>query len=110
MGSCEKGYIWNPCTCDCECNKTWKGVGSQDTKSCSSKKRLIDRLVLAREVEILTRTKIWLGDEKVTWDKIDFLFHNILLMIICLILIVAISISCYYYYTGDWIKNEPVIA
>ena len=85
MGSCEKGYIWNPSTCDCECNKTWKNVGNQDTKSCSCEKHLIDKLVLACGFEILTTTKISLDNEKVTCDKIDFLFHNILLIIICLI-------------------------
>ena len=92
-GSCEKDYIWNPSTCDCECNKTWKSVGNKNTKSCSWKKRLIDKLVLACEGEILTKTKISLDDEKVTCDEISFLVHNILLIIICLILIVSVSIS-----------------
>ena len=92
-GSCEKDYIWNPSTCDCECNKTWKSVRNKNTKSCSWKKRLIDKLVLACEGEILTKTKISLGDEKVTCDEISFLVHNILLIIICLILIVSVSIS-----------------
>ena len=101
---------WVSCTCDCECNKTWKGVGSQGTKNCSCEKDLIDKLVLACEDEILTTTKISLDDEKVTCDKINLLVHNILLIIMSLILIVFISIGCYYYYTRDWIKNEPVIS
>ena len=37
-GSCEKDYIWNPSTCDCECNKTWKSVGNQDTEIVPAKK------------------------------------------------------------------------
>ena len=61
--------------------------------NCSCKKDLIDKLVLAYEDEILTKTKISLDDEKVTCDEISFLVHNILLIIICLILIVSVSIS-----------------
>ena len=37
-GYCQKGYMRNPSTCDCECNKTWTSVGNQDTEIVPAKK------------------------------------------------------------------------
>ena len=42
-------YMWNPSTCDCECNKTCKIEKYLDVKNCSCEKRLFDKLVLACE-------------------------------------------------------------
>ena len=39
--------------CDCECNKVCKIDEYLDIKNCSCKKCLFDKLVLAREHEIL---------------------------------------------------------
>ena len=56
-GSCEKGYMWNPSTCDCECNKAYKIDEYLDIKNCSCKKSLIVKLVLECEDEILSATR-----------------------------------------------------
>ena len=59
-GFCEKIYMWNPGTCDCECNnKAWKVneyLGSKNVilkGYCSCEKCLIRKLVLEIEDEIL---------------------------------------------------------
>ena len=42
---CDKGFIWNPSNCGCECDKLC-GVGEHlDYKSCKCRKRIIDKLV-----------------------------------------------------------------
>ena len=44
-GICDKGFIWNPITCECECDKSC-GIGEYlDYKSCVCRNTLIDRLV-----------------------------------------------------------------
>ena len=43
-GSCKTDYVWNPSTCDCECNKACKSDEYLDTKKCSCKKRLFDKI------------------------------------------------------------------
>ena len=53
MGFCEKGYKWNPSTCDCEWNKACKIDEYLDIKNCSCKTCLIAKLVLKCEDEIL---------------------------------------------------------
>ena len=42
---CDKGYIWNPSNCACECDKSC-GIGQYlDYKSCVCRNSLIDKLV-----------------------------------------------------------------
>ena len=103
---CKDDYMWNPSTCDCECNKANKIDEYLDIKNCSCEKRLIGKLVLGCEDEILNTTETSPDDKKVTCEKSNCLIQTILLVNICLSLVIVISISCYYYYTRDWIKNH----
>ena len=42
---CDKGFIWNASSCDCECDKSC-GVGEYlDYKNCKCRKKIIDKLV-----------------------------------------------------------------
>ena len=42
---CDKGFVWNPSNCECECDK-WCDIGQYlDYKNCMYRKRLIDKLV-----------------------------------------------------------------
>ena len=68
---------------------------------CSCWKRLIGKLVLVCEDEILNTTKTSLDDKEVICEKSNYLIHTILMVIICLLLV----INLHYYYAGDWIKK-----
>ena len=57
LGFCDKDCMWNPSTCNCKCNKACKVDEYLDTKNCSCKKRLIGKLVLVREDELLNTTE-----------------------------------------------------
>ena len=63
---CKICYIWNPSTCDCECNKACVNKINDylDIKNCSFKKRLIGKLVLKCEYGISNRTKTLVNDKK----------------------------------------------
>ena len=42
---CDKGFIWNPCNCECECHKS-SDVGEYlDYKNCKCGNKLVDKLV-----------------------------------------------------------------
>ena len=62
--------------------------------------------VTGHEVRVVDETS--LDDKKVTYGKNNCLIHTISLVIICLLLTVM-SISCYYYYTSDWILKGNVL-
>lgn len=65
-----KNYLkWNPITCGCECNKTYKIDEDVNTKNCSGKKCLFGKLVLTCKVEILKTTETLFDDKRVTLAK-----------------------------------------
>ena len=44
-GVSDKGYVWNPSNCQCECDK-WCDVGEYlDYKNCNCRKKLVNKLV-----------------------------------------------------------------
>ena len=43
-GECDKGYIWNPPSCECKCYKSCDFSGYLDFKNCMCKERLVDKL------------------------------------------------------------------
>ena len=42
---CDKGYMWNPSTCSCECDKYCEVGQYLDYKNCVCRKKLIDDLI-----------------------------------------------------------------
>ena len=94
--SCRNDYIWNPTTCDCECNKACKIDEHLDTKNCSSEKRLIGKSVLECEDKILNTTETSINDKKVTYGKSNCLIQTILLVLIFLLLLAIVYIASYY--------------
>ena len=44
-GVCEKGFIWNPSNCDCECDKRFDVGEYIDYENCKGRKKLVDKLV-----------------------------------------------------------------
>ena len=56
--------MWNPSTCDCECNKACKIDEYSDFKNCSRKKRLIGKLALECEDKTLNTTENSADDKK----------------------------------------------
>ena len=41
---CDKGFVWNPSNCECECYKCCDFSEYLDYKNCECKKRLADKL------------------------------------------------------------------
>ena len=44
-GVCDKGYIWNPSNCECECDKSCDVGEYLNYKNCKCRKKLPDKLV-----------------------------------------------------------------
>ena len=41
---CDKGFIWNPSNCECECDKSCNIGEYLDYKNCKCRKKIIDKL------------------------------------------------------------------
>ena len=44
-GRCDKGFIWNPSNCDCECDKSCDVGEYLDYEKYKCRKKLVDKLV-----------------------------------------------------------------
>ena len=44
-GACDKGYVWNPSNCECECDKSCSIGEYLDYSSCKCRRKLVDPLV-----------------------------------------------------------------
>ena len=44
-GVCNKGFIWNPSNCECECNKSCDVGEYLDCSNCKCRKKSFDKLV-----------------------------------------------------------------
>ena len=44
-GICDKGFIWNPSNCECECDKSCDVGEYLDYENCKCRKKLVDKLV-----------------------------------------------------------------
>ena len=85
--------MWNPSTCNCECNKASKIDEYLNTKNVSREKHLFGKLVLACEDEILNTTEKSLADKKVTFKKNVALF----------LLFYWLLYGCYYYFSFQFV-------
>ena len=101
--SCIDDYIWNLSTWDCEYNKTCKIDEYLFFKNCSCEKGLLNKLLLICKDEILNTTETSLDNKLVVWRNNRFI-HTILLVITCSLLLVIVSIGCYYFYKRYWKK------
>ena len=80
-----------------------------DIKNCSCEKRLTSKLVLKCEDEILKTTETVNKNKNVACVKINCLIQTISLVIICLLLLIVICVSCYFYYTKHWPKQKHLL-
>ena len=77
--SCDKGYIWNPSTCECPCY-TWCKPGQYlDHKNCICKNKLIGRLI-EECTSVINETMINNKDNTTNNNNNTYLilFHKIL--------------------------------
>ena len=89
-GICDKGFIWNPSICECECDKLydirqyldWK-IFELDWKSCECRKKLIDKLVEECSENIDGNEMIYNGTVSDYKKSMQFLYNIRIIRVIC---------------------------
>ena len=61
-GVYDRGYVWNPSNCECECDKSCDVGEYLNYKNCKCRKRLVDKLVeefteIVEEVKTVSENK-----------------------------------------------------
>ena len=94
-GVCDKGYIWNPSNCECECDKSCDIGEYLDYESCKCRKRLVDKLSdecdeIVEEVKILDKNE----------DKCSCILYIVLFSIFFTINVGIATYFVYYKYVS----------
>ena len=73
-GVCDKGFIWNPSNCKCECDKSCDIGEYLDFENCKCRKKSVDKLV-----EEFTETNNELKLAKITLSENEKIRTNVVL-------------------------------
>ena len=107
-GRCDKGFIWNPSNCKCECGKS-SDVGEYlDYINCKCRKRLIDKLVEQCSENIDENKMIYnktLNDYGKIYNSCTL---YIILLVIAFSIIIGIGSVYIYFYWYLKISNTGV--
>ena len=99
--NCTKGYMWNPSTCECQCDIWCKPGQYLDHKNCICKNKLIGR-VIEECMSIINKTMI----NKDNIDN-DNTITNIFIGLFSVLLFVGIVCFCVFAYF-KWIKGKKL--
>ena len=69
---CDKGFIWSPSNCGCECGKACDVGESLNYENCKRRKKIVDKLVeeCTETVEEVKLAKITLAKMKISINAV----------------------------------------
>ena len=102
---CDKGFIWNPSNCECECDKACDVGEYLDYENCKCRKKLVDKLVdeCAETVEEVKLAKITLTKNENKY-KCNSCTLNIVLFSI--LFTINVGIGAYFVYFHWYLKKD----
>ena len=73
----DKGFIWNPSNCECECDKACDVSEYLDYENCKCRKKVVEKLVeeYAETVEEVKLVKIILAENENKYKCSSCAFH-----------------------------------
>ena len=105
-GVCDKGFIWNPSNCECECHKTCDIGEYLDYEHCNCWKQIVDKLVddCTETIEEVKLAKITLVENE-SKNKSSSCTAYVVLMIVAFTIFTGIT-TYFAYYNWSLIKNN----
>ena len=103
-GVCDRGFIWNPKNCECECDKSCDVGEYLGYKNSKSRKTLVDKLVEEcteniDKVKITRMALIEHGNECVY-------SYPVCVVLAVIVLAISIGISAYFVYSPWYLKKD----
>ena len=98
---CDKGFIWNPSNCECECDKPCDIGQYLDYKNCKCRKKKIDKLTEECSENIYGNEMLYNGSLDIISSRDNNKRYNSCIMYIVLFsvfLIINISMAIYVYF------------
>ena len=98
-GLCDKGYVWNPSNCECECDKSCNIGEYLYYSSCKCRKKLIDPLVEECTENIDGKKLVIITAENENKDRCSFsVVYNLLFWIFFVFFIINSGLIIYLIY------------
>ena len=106
---CDKGFIWNPSNCECECDKACDVGEYLNYENCKCRKKIVEKLVeeCTETVEEMKLATITLAKNENKY-KGSSCTLNIVLIIVVFTICAEIS-TCFVYYIWSLVKNVLVL-
>ena len=108
---CDKGFIWNPSNCECECDKSCDIGEYLDYKNCKCRKRIIDKLVAECSKNIYeneTLDIISLNAFPLNVYKKLSSSCMVYMVLFVVFLITSICICCVFIYFHWYLKKDDI--
>ena len=107
-GVCDKGYVWNPRNCKCECDKSCNIGEYLDYSSCKCRKKLVDPLVeeCTENINEIKLIKVTVENENKD-SCCSYVICKVLFVIFFMINIVIIIYFVYHKYVNHIKYNLP---
>ena len=112
-GVCDKGFIWTPTNCECECDKS-RDIGEYvDYENCKCKKRLVDKLVEecteTVEVKLVKITSVELNSTKLhsakNENKHRCSYCTMGIVLFSILFTINVGIGTYFAYFHCYLKK-----
>ena len=104
----DKGYTWNPSTCECQCDKWCKTEQYLDHKNCVGKNKLVGRLI-EECTSVINETMI---NNKDNIDNCNTI-RNVFIVLFSVVIFIGIVCFCVFAYF-KWFKvkytNDKIYA
>ena len=81
---CDKGFIWSPSNCGCECGKACDVGESLDYENCKRRKKIVDKLLeeCTETVEEVKLAKITLAKNEYKYKFSSCTLYNLLMIVV----------------------------
>ena len=104
-GICDKGFIWNPSHCECECDKSCDIGEYLDCENCKCKKKLVDKLVEECTKNIKETRQVEKTSAK-NENKHKCSSCTLYIVLFSIIFTINIGIGTYFTYFYWYLKND----
>ena len=102
---CDKGLVWNPSNCECECDKSCDVGEYLDSENCKYTKKLVDKLVeeCAETVEEVNIAKKFLAEDK---NKHKCGPCTLYIVLFSILFTMNVGIGTYFVYFHWFLKTD----
>ena len=104
-GVCDKGFIWNPSNCECECDKLCDIGEYLDYSTCKCRKKLVGKLI-EECTENIGEIKLVETSAENEHKCSSGTVYKVLFWILFIFLIISVGIGIYFAYYKYLSRNK----